>query len=544
MWYKTIGTVILIAGVIFLSGCGGDGGKKKNNDDDNTTITNHPPAAHDDTASAIRGGAAVTIDVLANDTDEDDDTLKLKLGSVTNPNHGGTVSVSGNTITYTPPEDYSGMETFYYTVTDGQGGEKTATVTVTIARKWDIAKQIGDDAVSPRIASDGKGNIMAVWSQLDGTDEYIVANRYTIESGWGTAIQIGEKSSISYFPKIAIDGLGNAMAVWSERDSTAHQSIYANYYTAGIGWGIETLIETDNSDNALYPQIAFDGEGNAIAVWTMANGSHNHIWTNRYVAGTGWGTTILLKAGSTNPHLFYSAPQIALDKEGNGIAVWSQWDGAHQNIYAKRYSAGIGWGATMAIETKNGEAKFPQIAFDTEGNALAVWNQTNGTSDSIYAKRYSAGSGWGATMAIETKNGEAKFPQIAFDTEGNALAVWQQKDGSHYSIYANRYTAADDTWGTAELIETGSGNAKFPKIAFDTEGNAIAVWEQGDGTFVSIYANHYRAKEGWGKATLIETSSGNSKSPHITFDGKGNAMVVWVHSNYNNGTSVWFNRFW
>ena len=84
---------------------------------------------------------------------------------------------------------------------------------------------------------------------------------------------------------------------------------------------------------------------------------------------------------------------------------------------------------------------------------------------------------WGTAALIETDNaGEAYEPQIALDASGNALAVWQQFDGARYNIWANRYTAATG-WGTAALIETDdAGDARDPQIAFDANGNALAVW--------------------------------------------------------------------
>lgn len=104
-------------------------------------------------------------------------------------------------------------------------------------------------------------------------------------------------------------------------------------------------------------------------------------------------------------------------------------------------SRGKTWGTAQLIETDNaGEAEHPRIAIDTAGNALAVWDQSDGTRYNIWANRYTAGSGWGTAQLIETNNaGEAYAPQIAIDTAGNALAVWQQSDGTRDNIWANRY---------------------------------------------------------------------------------------------------------
>ena len=154
------------------------------------------------------------------------------------------------------------------------------------------------------------------------------------------------------------------------------------------------------------------------------------------------------------------------------------------------------WGMATLIETDNAADTFsPQVAFDASGNALAVWSQYDGTRYSIYANRFTAAtSSWGMAALIETDNaGNAGDPQIAFDGSGNALAVWEQTDGTRFNIWANRFTAATSSWGNAALIETdNAGGAFSPQIAFDASGNALAVWRQSDGTRLNIWANSFR----------------------------------------------------
>ena len=98
------------------------------------------------------------------------------------------------------------------------------------------------------------------------------------------------------------------------------------------------------------------------------------------------------------------------------------------------------WQTAALIETDNGNAFSPQIAFDANGNALAVWLQSDGTSINSWSKRFIAGTGWGTAALIETDNaGDAYDPQIAFDPNGNALVVWRQLDGTRYNIWANAF---------------------------------------------------------------------------------------------------------
>ena len=97
---------------------------------------------------------------------------------------------------------------------------------------------------------------------------------------------------------------------------------------------------------------------------------------------------------------------------------------------------------------------------------------------------------WGNAQLIETDDtGDANSPQIVFDTNGNALAVWPQGDGTRNNIWANRYAAG--SWGNAELIESDTGDTFDPQIAIDPAGNALAVWQQFDSMRNNIQANRF-----------------------------------------------------
>lgn len=93
------------------------------------------PVASADTAVATAGQATI-INVLANDSDPDNDPLTIT--SVTTPQIGGvalgnvSITDAGKTVTYTPNPGTIGIHTFSYTITDGKGGFATAQVNVTI----------------------------------------------------------------------------------------------------------------------------------------------------------------------------------------------------------------------------------------------------------------------------------------------------------------------------------------------------------------------------------------------------------------------------
>jgi hypothetical protein len=113
---------------------------------DTATVTvtvapvNDDPTAVDDTDSTAED-TAITVDVLANDTDPELDSLTVD--SVTQGTNG-SVTNNGTDVTYDPDSDWSGIDTFTYTLADGNGGFGTGTVTVTVTAQPDPPVAVDD----------------------------------------------------------------------------------------------------------------------------------------------------------------------------------------------------------------------------------------------------------------------------------------------------------------------------------------------------------------------------------------------------------------
>jgi hypothetical protein len=392
-----------------------------------------------------------------------------------------------------------------------------------------------------RIQAGPDTNGSGVLDNAEVTSTAYVCNGSAAPKVWGAALPVENNAGDAGFARVAIDADGNGVAVWLQ-PAGGRSSVWANRYTTGIGWGTPVLIENNNTDNVNSGiELAMDAAGNVIAVWEMFDGTQANVWSNRFTPGTGWGTAVLLETGPGSA----DDTQVAVDSNGNALAVWSQSDGTRTNIWANRYTAGTGWGSATLIETDNaGGAGVPDLAFDTSGNAMAVWTQSDGARSNIWASRYVAGTGWGTAGLIETDNAGAAFsPRVKLDASGNAMAVWLQSDGTLGSVWANRFVAGVG-WGTPQLIETdNAGNAAFPEIQVDASGNAVAVWRQSDGTRLNMWANRYTVGVGWGVATLIELdNAGGVGSFSSAMDTAGNAVVVWQQLD---GTrfNIWAARY-
>ncbi|HEX3013691.1 MAG TPA: tandem-95 repeat protein, partial [Methanobacterium sp.] len=90
---------------------------------------NDIPVAQNDTATT-KEDKSINISVLGNDSDVDGDSLTVT--NVTQPNHGAATINADGTVIYTPNSNWYGLDSFTYTVSDGNGGIATATVNITV----------------------------------------------------------------------------------------------------------------------------------------------------------------------------------------------------------------------------------------------------------------------------------------------------------------------------------------------------------------------------------------------------------------------------
>ena len=423
---------------------------------------------------------------------------------------------------------------------------------ITLDGSWSTAELIEQDdagnAGLPQVAVDGSGNAIAVWDQSDGTRNNIWSNHYDASShSWSTVELIEQNTGDAMSSQVAVDGNGNAIAVWSQNDGRQF-NIWSNRYdVSSHSWSTAELIEQDTG-SANSPQVAVDGSGNAIAVWYQSDGTRYNIWSNRYDASShSWSTAELIEQDNSGDA--YN-PKISVNASGNTIVVWYQHDGTRTNIWSNRYDASShSWSTAELIEQDNaGNAYSPQVAVDGSENAIAVWSQSDGTRNNIWGNRYDASShSWSTRELIEQDNaGSARDPQVSVDGSGNAIAVWRQSDGTrNNNIWGNRYDASSHSWSTAELIEQdNAGSTRSPQVAVDGSGNAIVVWYQFDGTRDNIWSNRYDASShSWSTAELIEhDNAGNAKRPQIAIDDNGNAIAVWDEYD-GTRTNIWSNRF-
>jgi len=164
---------------------------------------NDPPTVIDDLYSIAEDAPATALDVLANDSIAPDVGETLTITGVTQGSAGGVVSTDGSTVSYTPPANFEGSETFTYTVDDGNGGVGTATVAIDILPADDPPLPLDDAFTVTEDAPPTLFDVLANDSVFDPGDVLVIT---AVSAGSAGGVISTDGAVVSYTPAADFTG--------------------------------------------------------------------------------------------------------------------------------------------------------------------------------------------------------------------------------------------------------------------------------------------------------------------------------------------------
>jgi hypothetical protein len=388
---------------------------------------------------------------------------------------------------------------------------------------------IGEE--SPLVSVDSAGNATAVWRRYrDGKLIYESAVRQ-VGGPWSTPSRFFGGLEDASGLQIAVDPLGSETAVWGRR---VGRSWVVQSATRSVGgsWSAPVTLSAAGAGSAL---VAAGPEGNVTAVWLLEReeGWRSVVQSATRSAGGSWSAPVTLSP----PRKAARSPQIALDPQGGATAVWEEeYSGA---IESASRSVGGSWSAPVTLSATGVRADWPQVAMDSQGNATAVWagRASNGRRIRIQSRRIQtatrpAGETWSAPVGI-SKAGHrlVQNPQIAVSPQGEATAIWQRSNGS-YLVVQGATRRAGGGWSRPVDITAGHGRGgQHLQLGVDSWGNATAIWEGYDtrlGPNFAIQAAKHPPGGAWSRPTDISRRTKSLGVPQIAVDPQGGSTVIWA----------------
>jgi hypothetical protein len=271
-----------------------------------------------------------------------------------------------------------------------------------------------------------------------------------------------------------------------------------------------------------------DGSGNAVVVWVQ--GGSGPIKVASRPAGGLFSQAVDLSAVGVS----VGAPKVAIDAAGAVVAVWRRATATSAAIQHAIRPAGGVFSAPADLSAPNGHANTPQLAMDAAGDAVAVWQARNGIHDQIQAASRKPGAGFSSLESLSALGRNAQTPEVAVGPGGAAVVAWARETAGApagpYEIQAVTRSAGGSFSPVADLSGgTPGGPSAAPQVAMDAAGDAVVVWRRLDATGLSRVEGAIRPAGGaFSRPTELSAPQSYAIHQAAAIDGGGDAVAVWT----------------
>ena len=498
-----------------------------------TIIVNGKPDAVDDVVPTNEN-TAITINVLANDTDPDGDSVSINrsIASISAPSNGTAFLNPDDTVTYTPDADFNGLDSFTYIITDGNGGNDTATVTVNVGAVSNVRLD-GDEfrvnistthyQQNATIAALSEGGFVVVWESALGSD--IFGRIYNND----TSAVTGEFNISSIqVNRPAVTGLTDErfLVTWDSGGDVFGQIFDATGNS--ITGDLQINFTSDGSQ--IYSSATGFEDGSFVVVWQsdgndLDDDDQNGIFGRKYSADGTPGAEFHISAETVDDQ---RNPVVTALDDGAFLVAWESAnqlpDGDSYGIFARIFDANLTPGTEFVLNefTANSQDS-PQIVALRDGGFATTWNSYDINQGGVF---YQIFDDTGTPLLDEEMpvasytTGIQAFPVIDALPDGGFMIAWQSSSdggitgGNGNGVIGQLFRADGSRNGDNFLINTTlTHDQDTPDIAVLSDGTVVSVWqswEQDGGFYDDIF----------GKRIIIDYNPGVNDAPtDIMLDG-------------------------
>jgi hypothetical protein len=362
-------------------------------------------------------------------------------------------------------------------------------------------------------------------------------------SGWRSPLTVSARGEPAFVPAVSVSAAsGRGIAVWyrvrpGRSGLTLRAASVATTGRLGRAYAVGAAAEPEGSAPSL-PRVAIAPNGAALAVWLGRDRANNL----RVMAATARpGGRLGSQRALSDPGQPAFDPDVAFDAQGNAVAVWLRFDGATTRVQAAFRPAGGAFGATQTLSSPAAPANQPDVAINRSGAAVVVWLLGDGFRDVVQAARRPAGGTFGPIEALSDPTLDADAPSVALDANANTTVLWVQESNSTQRI-ASAYAPVAGLFGRVTSLSPASQIAFDPRVGVDATGRATALWSQGPvpgspGTKQIVTTSGSRG--GFGARQVLSASRQNDQLQAVlAVNPAGRAVAAWTNSPITGATPL------
>lgn len=357
-------------------------------------------------------------------------------------------------------------------------------------------------------------------------------------------------------PVLAINPASHqAMMLWVQDDTTKPQ--YQSHEIAwsiwdGSAWSTPGLITRDSYlDGA--PQVAWDANGNAVAVWTRLPSTlseadtWNEATAKKFEIATAtydgvsekWSAPALV----TNNTALDLSPALSRSPAGELLLVWRQNEAGKllggptfpDQIMTAAYQGGA-WGTPSAVAEGVAGVGYLSAASDALASTIAFAQYVSPESGGenriqVFTMTWD-GSSWSVPVQRTNNDVDNRFPRLFYNATGQAILVWMA--GSELQMH-NLVTSTESTLSLSSDIGTV---AEF-QLVRDGNGNQAVTFVAQAATQRDLYLAFYDQQNNvWGSPRRLTDDSDSEFYPATALDSSGRLLASYVRTEKVISTQV------
>lgn len=389
------------------------------------------------------------------------------------------------------------------------------------------ASAAAEAARNPLVAVQADGTAHFGYVDDDGSASVVQERRWHPGALPGRAQWVGNAGDPADTPDMAVDAAGNATFTWQRR---ARPSTVLGRRRTADGTLQPVLPLSPENAFSLDPHVASSPAGSSVLVWTRLGESSDVIQMRRLSAAGALGPVVTLSALSGRA----SEPEVAMDGNGNALVVWKRRTAPSETevVQIRRVAADGGLGAVTTLSAASAEVRDPLVGFDADGDAIVAWTRFDGSKHVPQLRHRSSGGTLSSTQTLLLADSNADGLALAVAPDGSAITAWSRASGDG-SVVQARHRAAAGTLGAVTTLAPAAERTfhSRPDVAMDQAGNAIMVWDRAvrteGGAPTTVLARRRAAGGPFGSVQTISVPEEESFDPAIAAAPDGSAVIAW-----------------
>ena len=367
---------------------------------------------------------------------------------------------------------------------------------------------------SPAVAGAASGAFAVAWEGNSAVDDQGISGRFYTKTALPRAVVLvnKDKAADQYDTAIAADRSGNYVVVWSEVNGNNSDILAQRVNPAGAALGAAIRVSADPATAPvppadLEPAVTMTADGGFVVAWIMvipANGSSPgtlpEVLVRRFnKSGVPLGAPVKVSTGLVRG----TRPDICVDSSGRAVVAWIS---VNENVPFKPNKKGVSLrrlsatnallGTTIVVAKPLSVDSDLALSCGTASSFVLAW-----TSDvdpgpvGVVAQRFDqAAKRVGAVFRVNSDpEGEQTTPALSHDAAGNFVAVWRTRTIEGEKIVGRRFLAngtADGADFTVHERATGEGRPFRPDVAHTgTALGFIVTWQEES---FAVFAQRYQ----------------------------------------------------